>query len=381
MNDYMYLALRYSYCGILILFFYNMQCLGAGHHASMFPAVSQWQGADIVSLVTGLPLDITTHHILPYLDCWETYKSIKFLVSCRSLVFLDEDRLVSGSMNGAIMLWNAQSGACVQVFKGHTDWVASLVSLGENRFASGSDDCTVRIWDTQCCAHTQLLKGHTAPIRALSSCGGDRLASGSHDGTIRIWNALSGHCYKTLGGHTALITSLVFLGNDHLACGLDDGVMRIWNTLSGECDKTLRVHTSSTTLLALWGENRVVSASRDGIIRIWDTHSTDCVQQLTGPKGVITALVVLDKDRCAAVLLRDSLTTMMLCDVRSSAYVDTFSTQRDKRSILLVPWSNNRFVACSGKALHYFTNQALELSVAHREKPLLTEEHKRVRFP
>ena len=61
------------------------------------------------------------------------------------------------------------------------------------RIVSGSYDRTIRIWDAESGQELSKLEGHTAVVLSVSfSPDGRRIVSGSDDKTIRIWDAESG---------------------------------------------------------------------------------------------------------------------------------------------------------------------------------------------
>jgi WD40 repeat protein len=46
--------------------------------------------------------------------------------------------------------WDAATGACLKVLKGHSDGVLSVSwSPDSSKLASGSDDYMVRVWDAE----------------------------------------------------------------------------------------------------------------------------------------------------------------------------------------------------------------------------------------
>ena len=106
----------------------------------------------------------------------------------------DGVRIVSGSVDKTIRLWDARTGDTVAgPFKGHTDSVS--FSPDGMHIVSGSGDHTIRVWD----AHTgdtvtRPFKGHTNSVRSVAfSLDGTSIVSGSIDQTIRIWDARTGN--------------------------------------------------------------------------------------------------------------------------------------------------------------------------------------------
>jgi hypothetical protein len=95
-----------------------------------------------------------------------------------------------------------------RVLQGHTDYVASLCIAG-NKIVSGSVDRTIRIWDINTGQCLKILHGHTGSI--FSVCvAGDRIVSGSDDNTIRIWamqqfNACSSYLQKNITIEQAIL--------------------------------------------------------------------------------------------------------------------------------------------------------------------------------
>ena len=63
----------------------------------------------------------------------------------------DGKRIVSGSNDEAVRLWDAESGGeAVMVLEGHASWVNSVAfSPDGKRIVSGSGDETVRLFDSE----------------------------------------------------------------------------------------------------------------------------------------------------------------------------------------------------------------------------------------
>src|SRR5207248_1006633 len=82
----------------------------------------------------------------------------------------------------------------VTTLKGHTAGIGSVAfSPDGKRIVSGSDDETVKVWDAQTGQETLTLKGHTHWVISVAfSPDGKRIASGSFDKTVRVWDAHTG---------------------------------------------------------------------------------------------------------------------------------------------------------------------------------------------
>jgi dipeptidyl aminopeptidase/acylaminoacyl peptidase len=129
----------------------------------------------------------------------------------------DGKRLVSGSQDKTLKLWDAQTGQLILTF-GPTDGVLSVAfSPDGKQIVSGSQDSTLRLWD----AHTYLgwnmhisnetrtLQGHTDAVRSVAfSPDGKRIVSGSQDRTLKLWDAQTGQQILAFQGHTGCVTTV-----------------------------------------------------------------------------------------------------------------------------------------------------------------------------
>ena len=99
------------------------------------------------------------------------------------------------------------------------------------KIVSGSRDNTIRVWnvDTGDCIST--LKGHTGNVYSFGfNHDGTKIVSGSADKTIRVWNVDTGECILTLKGHTRFVTSVGFNHDGtKIVSGSGDETIRVWN--------------------------------------------------------------------------------------------------------------------------------------------------------
>jgi WD40 repeat protein len=106
----------------------------------------------------------------------------------------DGSRVLSGSADNTLKLWDVGSGKEVRAFTGHTQSVSACVfSPDGSRVLSGSADKTLKLWDVGSGKEVRAFTGHTNGVYACAfSPGGLRVYSGSDDRTVRLWDAGSG---------------------------------------------------------------------------------------------------------------------------------------------------------------------------------------------
>ena len=75
--------------------------------------------------------------------------------------------------------------------EGHTGYVTSVsFSPDGSRIVSGSGDKTVQLWDSHTGAELMRMEGHTDSMMSVSfSPDGSRIVSGSRDNMVRVWDA------------------------------------------------------------------------------------------------------------------------------------------------------------------------------------------------
>ena len=208
----------------------------------------------------------------------------------------DGRRIVSGSADRTIRIWNMDSGECLKTSEGHHRGVTAVAVYSDGRhIVSGSFDCTIRIWDMDNGDCLKTLEGHQKWVTSVAvSPDGRRIVSGSYDRTIRIWDMDSWDCLKTLEGHQGGVEDVVvFIDGGRIVSGSGDRTIRIWDMDNGECLKTLEGHHEDVTTVAVSIDGRcIVSGSRDRTIRIWDMDSGECLKTLERHQDWVNAITV-----------------------------------------------------------------------------------------
>jgi WD40 repeat protein len=58
-----------------------------------------------------------------------------------------DGRLISGSYDYTIKIWDTISGSCLMTLEGHTRSLSCVIQLTDGRLVSGSFDNTIKIWN------------------------------------------------------------------------------------------------------------------------------------------------------------------------------------------------------------------------------------------
>ena len=214
-----------------------------------------------------------------------------------SVVFSpDGQTLASGGSHGPVRLWDVQTGVEKQILKGHTaGGVYSVVfSPDGETIASGGWDGTVRLWDVQTGVEKQSLTGHEGVVLSVSfSPDGQTIASGGSDKTVRLWDVQTGVEKQSLTGHTGSISSVVFSPDGQtIASGSPDETVRLWDVQTGVEKQRLTGHNSDVNSVVFSPDGETIaSGSWDGTVRLWDVQTGIEKQKLIGHTWAVYSVV------------------------------------------------------------------------------------------
>jgi hypothetical protein len=143
--------------------------------------------------------------------------------------------------------------------EGHTGGVSSFaLSSDGNRIVSGSSDKTLKVWDAANGNEIFTLKGHIGGVTSVAfSPDGTRIVSGSEDeplkGTIKIWDAVNNKEIITLKDQIGGVTSVAFSPDGtRIVSGSQDDffktTIRIWDAASGQETLALKGQTGRVSI-------------------------------------------------------------------------------------------------------------------------------------
>ena len=149
----------------------------------------------------------------------------------------DGQWLASASEDGSVRWWNAGTGELVgKVPNGHDRTPVNAVAFSPDGqlIASAGDDKKVRLWDVGSGKpEGDPLPGHGKPVNAVAfSPRGGLIASGGEDGTVRLWDAAdTGWRFEQpTTGHELPVNAVAFSPDgQRLASASDDRTVRLWD--------------------------------------------------------------------------------------------------------------------------------------------------------
>ncbi len=198
----------------------------------------------------------------------------------------DGKRIVSGSGDHTLKVWDAEKGQEVLSPKGHTSPVMSVAwSPDGKRIVSGSQDNTLKVWDAEKGQHVLSLKGHASPVMSVAwSPDGKRIVSVSQDRTLKVWDAEKGQEILSLKGHTDGVTSVAWSPDGkRIVSGSGDNTLKVWDVEKGQEILSLKGHTGGVNGVA-WSPDtkRIVSGGGDGTLKAWDAEKGQEVLSIEG---------------------------------------------------------------------------------------------------
>ncbi len=132
---------------------------------------------------------------------------------------------------------------------GHTNSVRAVAySPDGSRIVSGSRDNTLKIWDASSGKELATFSGHTDSVWEVAySPDGSRIVSGSWDNMLKIWDANSGQLLSSLEAHTGGVSAIAFSPSGHriYSASWDHRTIKVWASDLNIVDISVRLPRST----------------------------------------------------------------------------------------------------------------------------------------
>jgi WD40 repeat protein len=193
----------------------------------------------------------------------------------------DGSRLAIGggelSRSGDIHLVSVADGSVLRAWPGrHRDSVLSLAfSPDGTRLASGAADYLARVADAESGADLALFEGHTHHVTGVAfRADGRVLATAGADGVVITWDLLQGERKKKIEGWTKEVTAVQFLGaTNHILTSAGDNLVRVVTDDGGQIRSLANLPDFMQCAAAAPLGSSIVAGGEDSVLRVWDRAS------------------------------------------------------------------------------------------------------------
>ena len=213
----------------------------------------------------------------------------------------DDSKVISGSSDKTLGVWDAWSGKRLLKLAEHESYV-NAVSIGQqdqHRIASVGDDSVCYTWDDRSKKSVQFIQSRF-PLTSVALLDERHLLfTGGIDNSITAWDVRKPSTPSwTMKGHADTVTSLkVDPEGSFLLSASMDNTLRIWDIRAyapeQRCTKVLQGITNGidrSLLRANWSPDgaQVACGSSDRQVYIFDTLSGAIKHSLPGHNGTVT---------------------------------------------------------------------------------------------
>lgn len=123
------------------------------------------------------------------------------------------NRIIVGGFDGDLTLLDATSLGSLQIYRKHDKWVEHLDAFPDGRVVSGSQDGVIKVWDAN--AKCLFTITEMNQLNGLVAIAPNKIISG-HNNCMKVWDATTGKCVKTVDNG---VPSIFKLDDDRIMVG------------------------------------------------------------------------------------------------------------------------------------------------------------------
>lgn len=193
-----------------------------------------------------------------------------------ALCFSPDGRFLAVVCDSKLLWWDLAEKRVRHVFE-HPYVVSSVVvSPDGRRVVTGSRDGLLTLWDVASGTQVGAVSEHKGPIWALAYApSGDFFLSGSADQRVIVWDGRTGRPTPTSWRHQGQVWTVAFGASGRTAiAGSDDNTVRLWN-LDSPSDSSVTLHQSEPvrSLLLARDNHSLIVGGRADHVACWDTEA------------------------------------------------------------------------------------------------------------
>jgi WD40 repeat protein len=259
----------------------------------------------------------------------------------RNIVFTaDGKRLISGSDDKEIRIWDVEAGTTERVIRGEIGEGedgkilamalspdARTLAVGGKLPGTGGGEAAIRIIDLETGEITHLLEAHEAGILSLAfSSDGSLLASGSFDDSAILWSTSDFSLLRRVEGHHGDVNAVRFTNDSRrLVTASDDTALGLWDIADGRLVAQLSGHTDAVISIAISPlDGTIASGSLDHTIRLWSAETGTAITTLPKRKSTPTSLAFSPDGRRLLATADEAPYEQEIYDIASRKPVTTY---------------------------------------------------------